>query len=132
MPKRKWQNKNPARRLSIDFPSEAAMIRFYESVIQPYFLESGIKVSIFSRDRLDDRQITNSQEFIVKKEGARPYGEMVVKNITELIAKETPCILNEWGADPMTKEIPYDKLPPKQRKTMDRLNEQEERRHNES
>jgi len=88
MAKRKWQNKNPARRLSIDFPSEAAMIRFYESVIQPYFLEYGIKVSIFSRDRLDDRKITNSQEFIVKKAGDRSYGEMVVENITKLMAKE--------------------------------------------
>ena len=89
MPKRKWQNKNPARRLSIDFPNEDAMIKFYQSTIQPHFLESGVKVSLFCRDRLDDRQITNSQEFIVKKAGDRSYGEMVIKNILELINKET-------------------------------------------
>jgi len=88
MPKRKWQNKNPARRLSIDFPNEDAMIKFYQSTIQPHFLESGVKVSLFSRDRLDDRQITNSQEFIVKKAEDRPYGEMIIQTTTELTPKK--------------------------------------------
>jgi len=70
---------NQKRRLSIDFPTEGAMLDFFVEAVQPWTEDQcGRRVSIFQRDALDSKAITPKYEYIVKAPFDRPYGEFKV------------------------------------------------------
>lgn len=87
-PRKPHTPRSPKRRLSIDFATEADMLSFYERVIKPDFVERGDEVAIFKRDGLDTVNITPAGEFIVKRKGDRPFGEMVINTERKLVEKE--------------------------------------------